>query len=46
MKGGATALDMDTLGHFLYMDSIERKQKDDAPDIFDEANSSEDDENE
>ena len=34
VKGGADALDMDTLGFFLYMDEIENQQKEEQESIF------------
>lgn len=47
MKGGADALDMDTLGYFLYMDSVEKQQKEASPDLFgDSSDEDEDDEDE
>ncbi len=40
-------MDMDTLGYFLYMDEMERQQKDASHDLFgDSSDDDEDDEDE
>lgn len=47
MKGGANAVDVEELGYFIYMDSMEKKQKATSSDLFgDSSDSSEDDEDE
>lgn len=39
-------MDMDTFGYFLYMDSMDKQQKDTSPDLFgDSSDSNEDEEN-
>ena len=38
-------MDLDTLGYFLYMDEMERQQKEASPDLFgDSSNGDEEDE--
>ena len=39
-------MDMEELGYFIYMDSMEKKQKSASPDLFGESSDSEDDEDE
>ena len=45
----ANALDMDTLGYFLYMDEMEKRQKEASPDtlsnLFDDNSEEDDDSN-
>ena len=48
MKGGANAVDVEELGYFIYMDSMEKKQKQEQEemmrDIFGDSSEDEEDE--